>query len=67
MENKPFSTYTVKKYISEEDIMQLRQWKNILVERKASVKRESELYTFFSDELIRVVDFLNTLTVEKID
>jgi hypothetical protein len=67
MENKPFSTYTVKKYISEDDIMQLRQWKNILVERKGSVNRESELHTFYSDELIRVVDFLNTLTVEKFD
>lgn len=59
--------YTIKKTITEEDMMQLRQWKNILVDRKNSVNRESDLYTFFSDELIRVVDFLNALTVEKID
>ena len=59
--------YTIKKTITEEDMMQLRQWKNILVDRKNSVNRESDLYTSFSDELIRVVDFLNALTVEKID
>lgn len=55
--------FTIKKTITEEDLMQLRQWKNILVERKESIKKGSDLYIFLSDELIRVVDFLNTLTV----
>jgi len=61
------SPFTIKKKVTEEDLMQMREWKNILVKRRDAANVGSEMHILFSDELIRVVDLLTTLTIDKID
>lgn len=54
---KPFSTYSVKDELTIEDIAILREWKNSLVKLRNNNQRKG-LYTFFNEELKRVIEFL---------
>ena len=57
----PFSTAKVKEDLTIDDIVILREWKNSLVKLRNNNQRKG-LYTFFNEELKRVVEFLTLNT-----
>ena len=55
---KPFSSHSLKTEISQEDLQQVRQWKNKLVELRDKYKGTDKQVTF-DLELKRTIEFLN--------
>ncbi len=58
---KPFSSHSFKTEVSQEDLQQIRQWKNKLVELRDKYKGTDKQVTF-DLELKRVIEFLFKFT-----
>ena len=53
-----FSTVSQVKLVTNEDLQQVREWKNKVVAMRDRYKG-SELYDVFNEEVKRVIEFLN--------